>query len=93
MLEKESDRLEMIQSLDGQLLPVAAGTLWAIFDNEYLEVVDGIETRQPQLQCRTSDVERLELGKDTEVQIVGRQYRIRRHKPDGTGMSVLLLRL
>lgn len=92
MLESEADRLEMIQS-DGRLLSVAGGKFWAIFDNEYIEVVDGIETRQPQLTCRTSDVARLDLGKETEVSIGDRQYRIRRHEPDGTGMSILLLRL
>lgn len=94
MLESDADRLASIQALGGQLVSTPAGQFWAIFENQYLEggFSDGpsIETRQPILTARTSDVQ--SLAKDTVLEIGGRQYLLKRHESDGTGMSLVFLR-
>lgn len=95
MFENEADRLAEIKALGGQLVVTdTAESLWAIFDNDYLEVLGdpGVETRAPVMQCRTSDVEALAIQKDTEIQFDERTYRVHKHQPDGTGMSLLVLR-
>jgi hypothetical protein len=96
MFENEADRLAIIQSLGGQLLRIDGGTFWAIFDHEYIDVGSDeprIESTQPVLTCRTSDVGRLLINKDTLLEIEAGDYQVRRHEPDGTGMSRLILRL
>lgn len=79
----------------GVTVTTSQGAFSAIFDNEYVPQTLGaleVESRGPALTCRTSDVERLGLQKDTELTVRGETYRVRKHEPDGTGLSVLLLR-
>ncbi len=94
MLDSDADRLEIIKSLGGQLLPVSGGEFWAIFDRDFSEVLGGpsVETRQPFLECRTSDVLALGLDKEIDISVGNLPYRVRRHEPDGTGMSRLILK-
>jgi hypothetical protein len=90
-METDADRLAMIQSLGGQLITHAQGSFWAIFDREFALLADGaVESRQPALTARTSDVE--VLAKDTVVHVAGEPYRIKRPEPDGTGMTILILK-
>ena len=95
MLESDADRLASIKALGGQLVHHDAGSFWAIFENQYHEAGfnDGpsVETRQPVLTARTSDVHALE--KDALLEVSGEQFRFKRHEPDGTGMSLVFLRL
>jgi len=95
MLQTDADRLESLKALDGEIVLVQGGqNFWAIFDNEFALqefAAGGLEDRAPMLQCRTSDVEALKIGKDTALRIRGNPFTVRRHEPDGTGMSRLIL--
>ncbi|HYE70596.1 MAG TPA: hypothetical protein VD932_03635 [Aquabacterium sp.] len=94
MLETDADRLATIKALDGQLVtPDGGSKFWAVFDAEYVSVLSDppMESTSPALQCRTSDVESRQIVKDTEIQVGQDLYRVHRHEPDGTGMSVLLM--
>jgi hypothetical protein len=89
MIESDATRLRMIKAVGGVLVSHGSGSFWAIFDREF--ALDGsVESRQPVLTARTSDV--TELPKDAVFDIGGDQYRIKRHEPDGTGMSLVILR-
>lgn len=95
MFESDADRLEMIKSLGGQLIECEAGNFWAVFDAEFAEVLSdpSVETTSPALSAaRTSDVLALGINANTDVRVAGAPYRVRRHQPDGTGMSVLPLK-
>lgn len=77
----------MIRRLGGKCYQTPAGDLLAIFDNEFTESLN-TESRVPVLTCTTEDAERvLADRKGTSVDVNGKTYRIRRHEPDGTGMS------
>jgi len=90
-METEADRRASLEALGGQCYPTAAGPLLAIFDSEFLETADS-ETRVPVLMCTTADVSKLSMtAKGAQVTVAGKAYRVRRHEPDGTGMSVLVL--
>lgn len=90
-METESDRLAMIKSLGGQLVRHDAGQFWAIFDSEFALSIDGsVESRQPALTARTSDV--TDLPKDAALSTTGGDFRVKRSEPDGTGITVLVLR-
>ena len=94
MLESDADRLETIKALDGQLVSPSTGSkFWAVFDAEYVSVLGdpSIESSGPVLQCRTCDVLAREIGKDTVIRVGTRDYKVHRHEPDGTGMSLLLM--
>lgn len=90
-METDADRLAMIKSLGGQLVRYETGQFWAIFDNAYESVIDGmVESRGPALTARSSDVQG--LTKDAVMTVAGVDYRIRRFEHDGTGMTVLPLK-
>jgi hypothetical protein len=91
-MESDAGRLAMIKGLGGQLVRHEQGEFWAIFDNEYLALLDGaVESRGPALiAVRTSDVH--ELLKDSWLQVGDESYRVKQQQPDGTGMSVVLLK-
>lgn len=89
-MDTDADRLAMIKSLGGQLVRHVSGEFWAIFDREFLLVIDSVESRQPTLTARTSDVK--ELPKETVLDLDGEQFRIKRPEPDGTGMTTVILK-
>jgi len=74
------------------LVTHSEGSFWAIFDREAFLSIDGsVESRNPALTAaRTSDV--CDLPKDAVLDIGGAEYRIKRHEPDGTGMSLVILK-
>jgi hypothetical protein len=95
MLETDADRLAAIKSLGGLLWTHARGTLWAIFDNEYIEVPDarGIESRSPALTAvRESDLNRVDLKKEDQLTAGALTYYVRTIKFDGTGSAVVTLK-
>jgi hypothetical protein len=89
MIESEADRLMYLQAF-GVSVSSDRGDLVGIFDAEYVSPGD-IEDAAPMLECRESDVRRLSLAKGSVLQINSATYRVRRHEPDGTGMSRLIL--
>lgn len=64
-----------------------------IFDNEYFETDAGGEVafalQQPMFHCRTADVPSAAEGDSLTVSGVG--YVVRNVRPDGTGMTMLIL--
>ncbi len=89
-METEADRLASIKALGGQLVAAGPEQFWAIFDREFVEALD-TETRVPALTARTSDAERYAKAKGTAITVGSDSYTVRRHEPDGTGMSVIFL--
>ena len=89
--------LTTLRACGGQLISVGAGSFWAIFDDEYLEVlgneVDGaVETTGPALSaCRSSDIAALSIVKGTQLTIGAEQFKVRRLEPDGTGVTLVRL--
>jgi hypothetical protein len=47
----------------------------------------------PQFRCRTSDVPNLKSGPGTLVEARGRDYAVWDVQPDGTGMSLIILKV
>lgn len=98
MFESDADRLALIKALGGQLVRHPAGEFWAIFEREYYEAAfgdgPGVGTSQPALtSARTIDVKA--LTRDTPLRIDGESetFFVKKHQPDGTGMSVVLVKL
>lgn len=98
MLESEADRLAMIQAVGGEEFDTGhAERLLAIFDRAYEEsVLTGhvVANRRPILHCRTSDIAAHELVKQYKVTRVsdGSVFFVKDFEPDGTGMTIVVLR-
>jgi len=71
----------------------SATTVNGIFDNEYFETDAGGEVafalQQPMFHCRTADVASAAEG--DAITISGTDYIVRNVRPDGTGMTMLML--
>jgi hypothetical protein len=93
-IDSDEDRLVMISGLGGQSVSASRGSFQAIFHNGYQGVLADpiMESASPSLACRTSDVQRLGIQKGEPLGVAGTTYRLMRHEPDGTGMSVLVLK-
>lgn len=88
----EDDTQDVLAVL-GISATASGGALQVVYDNAYQEALD-TEQRDPVLRCSTADAERLNLHKKGAVITVsGTKYRVRRHEPDGTGMSRLILEI
>jgi len=86
-METEADRRALLMALGGKTYLTAVGPLLAIFDNDFLES-SNTESRMPVLTCTTEDANQVTADKKgTPITVEGKSYRIRRHEPDGTGMS------
>lgn len=101
-IESYEDRGDIIRTLagierDDIMVRHPGGAFVAIFDNEYYEANfgPGIESAQPVITARTLDV--AGLAKDTPLEVTQadgtvKQYLFKKHEPDGTGMSRVLLK-
>jgi hypothetical protein len=97
-VESASDLLDIIEALggiDAESVTVthAGGSFSAIFERPFVEVEAGgmgVESRQPVLVARTSDVSA--LAKDTSLTVQSVAYKLRRQEPDGTGVTRLILK-
>ena len=97
-IEQDSDREALLADF-GQTINVtdsigSSANIVAIFDNEYTEVdigEAGVQSTQPKLLCRTTDVSNLTEG-DLCV-IDSTNYFIQIRQDDGTGMTELFLRV
>lgn len=93
-LETDDDRLTYLEAF-GVPVRIRGQLMQAVFDNDYLGAQAGdleIESRVPMITCLTSDVERLVIVKDDQVDGLDKPYRVDHHEPDGTGMSRLVLK-
>ena len=66
----------------------AGGTVVGIFDNVYSEDLS-VAASLPMFECRTSDVSALAVG--TAVTVNSTSYTIANKKPDGSGVTQLIL--
>lgn len=98
MFESEADRLGLIRAVGAERFsPGSSEVLWAIFDREYLETdlgVQSVANRRPVLTCRSSDVASLGLVKDSKLtrESDGSVFFCSKFEPDGTGMTLVMLR-
>lgn len=92
-LETDADRLGYLEAF-GVCIDTDRGRLWAIFDDAYVsDLDDDIDGTGPRLSaCRSCDIERLSIRKDSVITVGDRSYRVDRVEPDGTGMSVVILK-
>ncbi len=71
----------------------SASNVKGIFDNEYFETDAGGEVafalQQPMFHCRTADVSSAAEGDAITINAVA--YTVRNVRPDGTGMTMLIL--
>lgn len=89
-IESERDRLEMLKALGG-LVIFRNTEIFGVYDEDFVELGfdRAVESSQPTLQCRTSDLPGVRHG-DT-VSVEGRLYEIVGVHPDGQGMTTLRL--
>jgi hypothetical protein len=98
VFESEADRLGLIQAVGGERFDTGnADKLWAIFEREYLQTEVGVQSvanRRPTLTCRSSDVIAHSLVKDSKVvrDSDGSTFFCSKFEPDGTGMTLVMLR-
>lgn len=77
----------------GDIATLQSGaTLSGIFDMAYVEVA-GIEGYRPTLVCKSSAVSANSITNDTVLSINGNDYQVATPEPDGTGMTLLVLKL
>lgn len=96
MLESEADRLAMVQAVGEPFSTAKAEKLWLVFDREYLAQQLGEFTtdgRNPLALGRTSDIAQHELVKQSVItrDADGAKYSVKQFKPDGVGMTLLVL--
>lgn len=96
MFESEADRLALVRGVGGEEFDTGHGMLWGIFDREYRDSVAGafvVESSEPVIRCRTSEVVAHELIKKSVVRRVADDttFVVKRLEHDGLGMTVVWL--
>lgn len=97
MVETFTDRTIFLADfgVDAEIRPVNGQkkTVKGIFDNDYIEVDTGgnvgFAMLQPRFMCKTADVST--VTEDATLVTGGVTYKIKVVKPDGTGMTELIL--
>jgi len=89
-----STDLQILRACGAIRFETDSGPLWAIFDDAFMaDIDDHIEGTGPRLSaCRSCDIERLGIRKDSVLILGDRSYRVDRVEPDGTGISVVILK-
>lgn len=80
------------QPVTFELADSSERTITAIFDDAFFDSNVGetvLDTTQPRLTCRTSDL--LNIPLETTVSVNGKTYSVVKFQPDGTGMSIVIL--
>lgn len=81
----------VMSSISNATATVSGGASFSvIFDSNYVDAL-GISTNQPAAVCADADCAGLTLG--SVISIRGATYTVREPKPDGTGLTTLLLEL
>lgn len=68
---------------------VGAGTVRGIFDNAYGEAFGLVSGTTPAFTCSTADVSDVDVGESITINAVA--YSVTEVRPDGTGVTVLVL--
>lgn len=90
-MESDADRLAMLQALGGRLIFLGDSKVCAVFENGFFETTPGVESRQPYLLCRTSDLPPA-FQKETDVDVGAEHFRVKRLEDDGTGLTRIVLK-
>jgi hypothetical protein len=95
VLESEADRLSMVKAGGETFSTGLPEKLWLIFDQETIDATLGdftVEDTGPQGLGRSSDVALHGLVKQSVVtrDADGAKYAVKRLKPDGTGMTLVV---
>ena len=85
-----TENLDMFLNTDDFASTVTVGSvsITGILDREYAEV-NGVEGYAPTLLCTESDTSSIYIGSQLEVE--GQAYKVMAKRPDGTGMTTLIL--
>ena len=90
-VETAADRLTFVNAVEfGVTATVGAATFPGILDNEYVDTFDATGT-VPVFICDSSYITLNNITRGTSITINSTVYTVRNIKPDGTGMSVLVL--
>lgn len=90
-VETAADRLTFFNTEEfGVTATVGAATFPGILDNEYVDTFDVTGT-VPVFICDSSSVTLNNITRGISITINSTVYTVRNIKPDGTGMSVLVL--
>lgn len=85
----------MLRALGAIKVRAEAGEIEALFDAAAVQIgFEGSRTNStaPQIEARTEDIKRVDLHlRGSRATIEGREYTVREHLPDGTGLSIVIL--
>ncbi len=101
-VEDDADRLALLADFGQEAIlapaatPANTTTITGIFDNNFIEAAaflteEGVDSKQPMINCRTSDV--LSFVRDDLLETGGVNYTIQTIDPDGTGFTNLILQV
>lgn len=101
-VETAEDRLALLADFGQEAILAPAGspgtttTVTGIFDNKFIEAAaflteEGVDSKQPMINCRTSDVSTFVRGDLLETG--GVDYTIQTIDADGTGFTNLILQV
>lgn len=92
-METDADRLDAIRATGGAEHLVDGRTVWGVFDDSPLEVLEpnGVDVRAPQLLCRSNDIPG--VLKDMTVEVGAEVYRVKRVEPNAPAPGWTTLRL
>lgn len=91
-VETAADRTALLTDYGTTVTKADASTFTGIFDNDFLAVdldESEVESTEPTLLARTSDVSGLAHGDSLTISAVS--YTVRGIQPDGTGMTQIML--
>lgn len=93
-VETDDDRLLMMEDWGVTAVVTGGGSIQGIFDDKYSGIdMNGmaIEADAPIFVCRSSDIDAASVTHGTALTINGTTYTVRTPKPDGTGVTALVL--
>jgi len=67
---------------------VGTTSIVGILDRDFAEV-NGVEGYAPTLLCKESDTSSIYIG--SQLEVAGQSYKVMAKRPDGTGMTTLIL--
>lgn len=90
----DADKLASIMALGGQRVQTDAGHFFALYRNDFIEQGTdiSIESVAPALECRSCDVSRVDLKKDSSLQVNAEPYRVKRFEPGEDGWMIVVLK-
>jgi hypothetical protein len=91
-LESDGLRLRMLKAVGASCLRIDGQPIWALFVSEFEPIdINGtiVESHEPLLVCRTSDVKRLQIAKGQVVEGLPSPFRVK--NDDGGDRTAIAL--